>query len=80
MVAEEKDQALINGQVFEIASDHASGPVAILLVNRPVGTLMLTATVEDHAAFSTSEQPAADVSTVSAACDGRSDMLNGEEI
>lgn len=41
---------------------------------------MLAATVEDHAAFSTSEQPAADVSTLSAACDGRSDLLNGKEI
>lgn len=41
---------------------------------------MLAATVEDQAAFSTSEQPAADVSTLSAACDGRSDMLNGKEI
>lgn len=34
VVAEEKDQVLINGQVFEITSDHASGPVVILLVNR----------------------------------------------
>jgi hypothetical protein len=80
VVAEEKNQVLINGQVFEIASDHASCPVAILLVNRPVNTLMPTATVEDHAAFSTSEQSPADVSTVSAACDGRSDVLNWEEI